>query len=48
MVAVCFPLQHQPSSMRTVVTIRMNGVQDVHSVFHSVFFLCMNISMSER
>ncbi len=39
MVTVCFlfisyKFQHQASSLRTVVSIRMNGVRDIRSIFH--------------
>ncbi len=45
MVAVCFPFisytfQHQLNSLRTIVSIRVNGIWDVRSAFHRVFFFC--------
>ncbi len=52
-VDVCFPFisykfQHQLSSLRTVVTIRVNGVRDICSVFHRVFFSCVNMTDFEQ
>ncbi len=53
MVAICFPFisykfQYQPSLLRTVVSIRVNGVRDIRSVFHRVFFLCMKMTDFEQ
>ncbi len=53
MVAVCFPFisykfQHPPSSLRTVVSIHINGVQDIRSVFHRLFFSCVNMADFEQ
>ncbi len=53
MVAACFPFisyrfQHQLSSLRTVLSIRVNGVRDIHSVFPRVFFSCLNMTDFEQ
>ncbi len=53
MVAVCFSFisytfQHQSSSLHTVVSIRANGVRDIRSVFHYLFFSCVNMTDFEQ
>ncbi len=41
---ISYKFHHQPNWLCIVVSIRVNGVWDVHSVFHRVFFSCLNMT----